>query len=92
MSEVPLYSSILSKMHSWGGAYRGTSLIRNTPLLRPCSMAMSNPLAILGGGTVSYERGTLVLLHRSGGGPVIPEAGLQGHLAHKKPPPSFGPL
>jgi hypothetical protein len=31
-------------------AYRDTSLLRNTPLLGPCSMAMPKPLAVLGGG------------------------------------------
>jgi hypothetical protein len=64
MSDVSLYSLTLSDMHFLGGpislfeagpslmrrAYRGTSLIRNTLLLGPCSMALPKPLAILVGG------------------------------------------
>ena len=41
--------------------YRGTSLIRNNPLLGPCSRTMPRTLWwSYGGGAVSYERGAPV--------------------------------
>ena len=40
--------------------YRGTSLIRNTPLLGPYSRNTWGPMVVLGGGAVSCERGTPV--------------------------------
>ena len=45
-----------------GGAYRGTSLIRNTPSQDPTVRICLGPMGVLGGGGVSYERGTLVAL------------------------------
>ena len=43
------------------GPHRVTSLIRNTPLLGPYSRTNTKgPMVVLGGGAVSYERGTTV--------------------------------
>ena len=42
--------------------YRVTSLIRNSATLGPCSRTMPRALRWLGGGVVSYERGTPVRL------------------------------
>ena len=48
-------------LREFSGPYRGTSLIRNSALLRPYSRAMSRAIWwVLGGGGVSYERGTPV--------------------------------
>jgi len=47
-------------LDNFEAAYRGTSLIRNTPLLGPYS-------SILGGGAVSYERGTPVFIPSTAG-------------------------
>ena len=48
--------------------YRGTSVIRNTPLLGPYRRPMPRVLGgVLGGWAFSYERGTPVLLQ----GPVV---------------------
>ena len=40
--------------------YRGTSLIRNTPLLGPNSRNIKGPVVVLEGGAGSYERGAPV--------------------------------
>ena len=65
MSEVPLYrETLLARIASLIQAagpfpravvvlYRGTSLIRNTPLLGPYSRTISGPLVVLGGGGCS---------------------------------------
>ena len=49
-------------MPCWGGrgGYRGTSLIRNTPLLGPHNRTIQGSMVVLGGGGVFYERGTPV--------------------------------
>ena len=46
--------------------YWGTSLIRKTPLLGPNSRTIQAPMVVLGGGAVSYERGTPVAGMRPG--------------------------
>ena len=49
--------------------YRGTSLIRNRPPLGPCSRATPRALwKSLGGGVVSYVRGTPVFFFLPHGG------------------------
>jgi hypothetical protein len=70
-------------------SYRGTSLMRNTPLLGPYRRTMHRvlcPMVVLRGGAVSYERGTPVLQ-----GTSRPSAAAQGYFAHKKQPPPVGP-
>ena len=64
MSEVPLYvaadSGQAAGMRGWGdpAGYRGSSLIRSTPPVGPCSSLMPRTYGDPSGVGVSYERGT----------------------------------
>jgi len=61
MSEVPLHTHHQSRPPGVAEGYRGTSLIRNSAPLGPYSRTMPRTIwRPLGGGAVSYERGTPV--------------------------------
>ena len=55
-------AALIFKKRGWAifqsGAYRGTSLIRNHRIIGPYSRPVSR---VLGGGAVSYDRGTPVV-------------------------------
>ena len=73
MSEVPLYLMISRPSSEIRvafalGTYRGTSLIRNTPLLGPCSRTIPRVLRWSYGGDVSHEHGTKVDVRLRGKG------------------------
>ena len=62
-------------------ACRGTSLMRNIGRLRPYTGSM----VVLGGGAVSYERGTPLACAVRGGKSVCPPEGRDCHSAHLLP-------
>ena len=64
--------------------YRGASLIIYSAPLGPCSRTVPRAR---GGGAVSYERGTpVVVLGPDGGVSHLPHGPVQGYLAHQKQP------
>ena len=94
MSEVPLYMEVgpAARPRDWGecGAvhYRGTTLIRNPPLLGPYSRTIPRVLWwSLGMAAVSHERGSPVARPRDLGHTCVSLGPYRGTSLIKKAPP-----
>ena len=87
----------LDQVAEQSAEYRGTSLIRNTPLLGPYSGPITRVVWwSYGGGAGSYERGTPVQQEDAPPSKAWIEVlnvsfSLQGYLAHKKTLTPLGP-